>query len=117
MGREASYVGQNAEGNGEDTMTWIRTEQPGASTPDLNAALKEVMGNCPDEYRPERRGERRVPPIVMRDSIVLVHSLVPAAMKHMFAAFGAMTDPSLPLSRRQHEMIAATVSSLNRCFY
>jgi len=26
-------------------------------------------------------------------------------------------SPDLPLSRRQHEMIALTVSALNSCFY
>jgi hypothetical protein len=53
----------------------------------------------------------------MNDSIVLSHSLIPNAMKHFFAGFGALLDPALPLSRRQHEMIATTVSALNQCFY
>ena len=98
-------------------MTWIRTEQPGPNHPELVGLLREVSGQCPPEYAAEKRGERRVPALVLRDSIVLAHSLVPEAMRHLFAAFGAMMAPSLPLSRRQHEMIAATVSSLNRCFY
>ncbi len=98
-------------------MTWIRTETPGPNTEALNAVLEEVSGHCPPEYAPSRRSERRVPPLVMRDSIVLAHSIAPEAMRHVFAAFGAMMAPELPLSRRQHEMIAATVSSLNRCFY
>ena len=45
------------------------------------------------------------------------HSLIPRALEHFFAAYGSLLDPALPLTRREHEMIAATVSSLNRCFY
>jgi alkylhydroperoxidase family enzyme len=48
---------------------------------------------------------------------MLSHSLIPQAMYHAFAAFGSLMDPRLPLSRRQHEMIATTVSVLNRCYY
>jgi hypothetical protein len=35
----------------------------------------------------------------------------------MFTAIARLIGPDLPLSRRQHEMIATLVSSLNRCFY
>jgi hypothetical protein len=55
--------------------------------------------------------------MVKNDSIVLSHSLIPQALHHAFATFGVLTDPALPLSRRQQEMIATTVSALNRCFY
>ena len=51
------------------------------------------------------------------DSIMMSHSLIPQAMYHAFATFGSLLDPALPLTRRQHEMIATTVSTLNRCFY
>jgi len=95
-------------------MTWIKTETPGPNTPELTRALTEARTSCPPEYGIPGRN---VPPLVLRDSIVLAHSLVPSAMRHLFAAYGAMMDPALPLTRRQHEMIAATVSSLNRCFY
>jgi hypothetical protein len=40
-------------------------------------------------------------------------------MYHMFAAFGALMSPDLPLTltRRQHEMITTVVSAANRCKY
>lgn len=98
-------------------MTWIKTVPPTPDNPRVLEALEEQSKLYPEEYMPSRRGERRVAPIVASDSIVLSHSLIPNAMRHSFAAFGAMMDPSLPLGRREHEMIAATVSSLNRCFY
>jgi len=50
-------------------------------------------------------------------SIVASHSLIPDALYHSFSAFGALMSPELPLSRRQHEMIATMVSVTNRCFY
>jgi hypothetical protein len=49
--------------------------------------------------------------------IVASHSLIPDALFHAFATFGALMSPDLPLSRRQHEMIATMVSVKNRCFY
>ncbi len=51
------------------------------------------------------------------DSIMMSHSPIPQAMYHAFATFGSLLDPALPLSRRQHEMIAMTFSILDRCFY
>ena len=49
--------------------------------------------------------------------IVASHSLIPQALYHSFAAFGAMMSPELPLSRRQHELITTVVSVTNRCHY
>ena len=49
--------------------------------------------------------------------IVASHTLIPDALHHAFAAFGAMMAPDLPLKREQHEMIATRVSVLNRCHY
>jgi uncharacterized peroxidase-related enzyme len=49
--------------------------------------------------------------------IVASHSLIPEALHHAFATFGALMAPDLPLTRRQHEMIATVVSVTNRCFY
>jgi hypothetical protein len=49
--------------------------------------------------------------------IVASHSLIPDALHHAFATFGALMSPDLPLTRRQHEMITTVVSVLNRCFY
>lgn len=97
-------------------MTWIRTV-PASESAEVTEAMREGMKGYPGEYSAEHRGERRLPPIVMNDSIVASHSLIPETLKHGFAAFGALMSPDLPLERRQHEMIAATVSALNRCFY
>jgi hypothetical protein len=101
-------------------MTWIKTVPPGPDSPQSQAvaeALRAQSTLYPDEYRPERRGERHLSPIVANDNIVLSHSLIPAALLHAFSTFGALMDTDLPLERRQHEMIAATVSAANRCRY
>lgn len=98
-------------------MAWIKMITPTAEQPELQAALESQALLYPDEYSPARRAERRVPPAVMNDSIILSHSLIPEALHHAFSTFGALMDPGLPLTRRQHEMIALTVSGLNRCFY
>ena len=49
--------------------------------------------------------------------IVASHTLIPEALYHAFATFGALMSPDLPLERRQHEMIATMVSLTNRCHY
>lgn len=97
-------------------MTWIKTKTP---TEDARVAdaLRDQASLYPAEYTGAKRGEARVHPLVSGDSIVLSHSLLPDVMRHSFSAFGALMDPNLPLARRDHEMIAATVSSVNRCFY
>jgi hypothetical protein len=97
-------------------MTWIRVVSPGPHAPDVGAALAEAVRGYPPEYAASA-GDERLPQAVREDSIVLSHSLIPDAMRHFFAGYAALLDPSLPLSRRQHEMIATTVSALNRCFY
>ena len=51
------------------------------------------------------------PPAGPGGSIVESHRLIPDALFHAFATFGALMSPGLPLSRRQHEMIATMVSS------
>ncbi len=97
-------------------MTWIKTKTP-AEDERVADALRDQAALYPDEYKGAKRGEARVHPLVSNDSIVLSHSLLPDVMRHSFSAFGALMDPNLPLARRDHEMIAATVSSVNRCFY
>lgn len=101
-------------------MTWIKTVPPSPPTPE-NAAVREALAAqsplYPEEYRPDRRDGRNLSPLVANDSIVLSHSLIPDAMRHAFSTFGMLMSPDLPLERRQHEMIAATVSAANRCRY
>jgi hypothetical protein len=96
-------------------MPWIRTRPP--TDPEVAEAMRDSLTSYPSEYAPARRAERHVPDAVARDNIVLSHSLIPAALRHVFAAYGAMLDPTLPLTRAQHEMIATVVSSTNECFY
>ena len=97
-------------------MTWIKTMPPTEDTA-VREALQKLAALYPQEYDPSRRHERILPELVKNDSIMTSHSLIPQAMYHAFAIFGSLMDPALPLSRRQHEMIATTVSTLNRCFY
>jgi hypothetical protein len=96
-------------------MTWIKTLPPTPENPEVAQAMEDARANYPREYAPP--GRERLPDLVKNDSIVGSHSLIPAALRHAFATFGALMDPKLPLTRRQHEMIAATVSAANRCFY
>ena len=98
-----------------DAMTWIQTRP--ASDSEVARALKDAMAGYPPEYAPVRRSERKLPPAVQNDSIVLAHSLIPDALRHVFSGYRAMLDASLPLSRRQQEMIAVRVSALNDCYY
>lgn len=96
-------------------MTWIGTipmSETSESDVQLRAAYAALAPLYPAEYgqpseRPELAGE----------SILASHSLLPEAMRHAFSTYGALMAPDLPLSRRQHEMIATLVSVENRCFY
>jgi hypothetical protein len=97
-------------------MTWIKTVAPTEDSR-VREALQKLNDLYPKEYDNARRHERQLPDLVKNDSIMRSHSLIPNAMYHAFAAFGSAMDPSLPLTRRQHEMIATVVSTLNRCFY
>ncbi len=96
-------------------MTWIKTTLPQDADADLLRIYQEVQALYPAEYR-------EVVPAIQRadgtaDSIVAAHSLIPEALRHAMSAFGALLAPELPLTRRQHEMIATVVSALNHCFY
>jgi hypothetical protein len=98
-------------------MTWIRTI-PLNETPqsEADAKLRQAMEDqkllYPREYatpvHPAEGGGSQ---------IVASHSLIPEALYHAFATFGALMSPDLPLARRQHEMIATMVSVTNRCVY
>ena len=96
-------------------MTWIPIIPPQEAKGELQRAYQDVYALYPPEYGIEvdavRRGDGP------SDSIVAAHSLIPRALLHSMSAFGAMMAPELPLTRRQHEMIATVVSALNGCFY
>jgi hypothetical protein len=96
-------------------VTWIKTIPLAQADDKLRTAIEEQRKLYPQEYA--------VPVDSLAEfqtdgpAIVLAHSLMPDVLQHTFSTFGALMNPDLPLDRRQHEMIAATVSSLNSCFY
>jgi hypothetical protein len=96
-------------------MTWIHTIPPEQAPPELLEQYQALYRYYPSEY------QSPVPSLVRpdggTDSIVAAHSLIPEAMRHMMSALGVLLQPDLPLTRRQHEMIASVVSAKNRCFY
>jgi hypothetical protein len=96
-------------------MTWIKTipfPQVAEDDAALRNAYMAVMPTYPPEY-----GQPNPIPEVANDSIVASHSLIPGALEHAFGTFAALMSTDLPLTRRQHEMIATLVSVQNRCFY
>ena len=91
-------------------MTWIKTVPFAEASDELRSAMEFQRALYPAEYfAPADPAEE--------ESIVSSHSLIPEALKHAFAAFGVLLSPELPLSRRQHEMIATVVSATNKCSY
>ena len=96
-------------------MTWIPVTPFEHAIGELRDAYQAVYALYPPEYRIEVEAVRR--PDGTADSIVAAHSLIPQALKHSMSAYGAMLSPDLPLTRRQHEMIATVVSAINGCFY
>ena len=94
-------------------MAWIRTVPMSEADERLRRAVEAQHALYPPEYasptHPTATGEAA--------SIVAAHTLIPEALHHAFATFGALMSPDLPLSRRQHEMISIVVSSTNRCIY
>ena len=92
-------------------MTWIKTVPPADVSDALRRAIEAQKSLYPIEYATP------VHPNDDTSQIVASHSLIPEALYHAFAAYGVMMSPELPLSRRQHEMIATLVSVTNRCHY
>ena len=94
-------------------MTWIKTVPFGDADEALRRAREMQHQLYPIEYsspvHPVEDGEM--------SGIVASHSLIPDALYHAFATFGALMSPDLPLSRREHEMITTMVSEKNRCKY
>ena len=93
-------------------MTWIKT----VSVEDdekVRRAVEAQRDLYPIEYaipiHPTADGQA--------SQIVASHSLIPDALYHAFATFGALMSPDLPLTRRQHELITTVVSVINRCHY
>ena len=93
-------------------MAWIKTIPLSEADGELLELLMKQRELYPAEYK-----ESTASVTGTDESIVESHTLIPPAMYHAFAAFGAMMSPDLPLDRRQHEMIATMVSLTNDCFY
>jgi hypothetical protein len=96
-------------------MTWIRIVPPASADESLRQCYESIRGLYPPEYHTEVDALRRADGT--SDSITAAHSLIPEAMRHLMAGYAVLLSPDLPLSRRQHEMIATVVSAFNRCFY
>jgi hypothetical protein len=96
-------------------MTWIQVIPPDKAGDELRAAYEATYALYPPEYRTEVGAVQHADGSA--DSIVAAHSLIPQALRHAMSAFGVLLSPQLPLTRRQHEMIATVVSAINRCFY
>jgi alkylhydroperoxidase family enzyme len=94
-------------------MTWIKTVRISEADAKLKAAMDEQRALYPKEYATPVHPS----PDGGASQIVASHSLIPQALYHAFATFGALMSPDLPLQRRQHEMIATMVSVTNRCVY
>lgn len=93
-------------------MAWIRTIPFAEADEKLRHAIEAQKELYPIEY------DTPVHPTGDGTSgIVASHSLIPEALEHAFATFGVLMSPNLPLTRRQHEMIATMVSVTNRCHY
>ena len=91
-------------------MTWIKIIPFSQADAALRAALEAQHKLYPQEYARDSSDDGA-------SSIVATHTLIPEALRHAFATFGALMSPDLPLTRRQHEMITTVVSATNRCHY
>lgn len=90
-------------------MTWIKTIPKSQADETYRRALAAQHALYPPEYEADVPGL----PAADGDGIVAAHSLIPHALEHAFATFGALLSPELPLTRRQHEIIATVVSQQN----
>ncbi len=93
-------------------MTWIRTVSLDEGDEALRRAIEGQKALYPKEY-----ATPVFPTAGGTSQIVASHSLIPDALYHAFATFGALMSPTLPLARRQHELITTVVSVTNRCVY
>jgi hypothetical protein len=105
------------ENSANDRGPWIKTLSMEEGGEHLKRALEAQSALYPEEYRTPVDGLENSEEKRHGAGIVMSHSLIPEALHHAFATFGVLLSEDLPLSRTQHEMIAATVSSLNRCHY
>jgi len=89
-------------------MAFIRLIEPNEAGPDLQAVYQQMSGRAiPDVYRAPHGG----PP-----GIVRAHSLDAELMRVTFAANGSYRTHGA-LSWAEQELIAASASHSNGCFY
>ena len=93
-------------------MTWIKTLPL-----EDDERVRELVLKQRQLYPIEYATPIHPTPDQQSSEIVASHSLIPEALHHAFATFGALMSPELPLTRRQHEMITTVVSVANRCHY
>jgi hypothetical protein len=96
-------------------MTWIKTIPIEQAEGHLRRCYEELYALYPPDYGAE------VPSLIRPDGsadrITAASSLIPEAMRHGMSTLAVLLTPELPLTRRQHEMVATVVSALNSCFY
>lgn len=97
-------------------MPWIKVVPPNSS-PDLIEAVQQMRRHYPPEYGTPVPSVDEIEKANNGWGIVGSHSLLPETLLHSFSAFGTLMASDLPLSRRDHEMIATAVSVINGCFY
>ena len=90
-------------------MAWIETIPFNKADKKLRDALRGPRAMFPSEYA--------TPTSENEESVLSTHTLIPDALFHAFSTFGALMSPELPLSRKDHEMIATVVSIKNDCHY
>jgi alkylhydroperoxidase family enzyme len=93
-------------------MAWIKTIPLEEADDKLKELLMKQRELYPLEYAASTAEQTGT-----EESIISSHTLIPDALYHAFATFGALMSEDLPLARRQHEMIATMVSVTNDCHY
>ena len=88
-------------------MTWIKTIPFDEADETLRKALRGAARALPEGVR-EPTSRRTT----TSEGIVATHTLIPEALHHAFATFGALMSPDLPLTRRaardDHDVVSAT---------
>src|ERR1041384_1312759 len=98
-------------------MAWIKTIAPANADARLRAALEGQAKLYPPEYAIPTDSETAEQKKFEGAGIDNSHSLIADAHYRACSSLGVLMSAELPLSRRQHEMIAAQVSGLNSCHY
>ena len=81
-------------------MAWIRTIPPGEAEGLLGRIYGEAKGRAGRVYQ-----------------IVRAMSLWPRVLRASMGLYGEIMHGASPLSKRQREMIAVVVSTVNECHY